>query len=179
MTIEETSALADKIKMYRPYFGGHLDKKGYKSLVREWNRVLEEYDFQDIDRQLDEFLSNGDNMDKLPDVYQLRKYCVKSRDKTENKVFLQCTHCGKWKRQENWEHHMNRCRSVMYLRILYTRYFQKEIDIEPLYKMSQEEFDEKYYTSMKLAYPLMQNDKDSLFDEKESTKRVLEMMEKI
>ena len=76
MTIEETKQIVDKIKIYRPNFGGQFDKSGFDKLKLEWFRILEPYDYADVNRKLDEYFEDTDNTNKYPDPYYLTSILI-------------------------------------------------------------------------------------------------------
>ena len=71
MTRTETKQIVDKIQVYRQSF------LITNNVYQEWFRVLELYDYEDVDKKLDEFFQNGDNFGRYPDVYYLTKYLKK------------------------------------------------------------------------------------------------------
>lgn len=145
MTIEDTKQIVDKIKIYRPNFGGQFDKSGFDKLKLEWFRVLEPYDYDDVNRKLDEYFKNGDNFGKYPDVYYLIKY-LKSHDEKikTNGIGVRCQICGRIVSADNYDEHYDRCNSVEYLCNMSEKYFSKKLSKEKLTKASKSEFD-KYY----------------------------------
>ena len=73
MSRKEVSDLLEKIQAYRQSF------LITNAVINEWNRILEPYDYDDVNKKLDEYFKNGDNFGKYPDVYYLTKY-LKSHD---------------------------------------------------------------------------------------------------
>ena len=55
MTRTETKQIVDKIQVYRQSF------LITNNVYQEWFRILESYDYEDVDKKLDEFFQNGDN----------------------------------------------------------------------------------------------------------------------
>ena len=66
MTIEETKQIVDKIKVYRPNFGGQFDKSGFDKLKLEWFRILEPYDYADVVDKINKYFKDLDNEGKIP-----------------------------------------------------------------------------------------------------------------
>lgn len=148
MTLTETSNLLDKIKIHRPYFAGQFDKSGLEKLKKEWHRVLEPYDVEDINNELDDFLKDGDNLNKQPDVYQLIKYCKTNKQKQmgEENFKVNCKFCNRSLDYIEIVDHENRCRSIMYLKRIYLKYFPNhKLPIKELYEMSNNQFDDNYF----------------------------------
>ena len=79
MSRKEVSDLLEKIQAYRQSF------LITNAVINEWNRVLEQYDYEDVDKKLDDFFKNGDNFGRYPDVYYLTKYLKKNRRKIERR----------------------------------------------------------------------------------------------
>ena len=68
MTRQEAISIVDKIQVYRQSF--LITNRVYE----EWFKVLEPYDYEDVDRKLDEYFRDSDNFGRYPDVYYLTKY---------------------------------------------------------------------------------------------------------
>ena len=58
MSRKEVSDLLEKIQAYRQSF------LITNAVINEWNRVLEPYDYDDVNKKLDEYFKNGDNFGK-------------------------------------------------------------------------------------------------------------------
>lgn len=170
MTLEETSNLLDKIKLYRPYFAGHLDKTGLIQLKKEWFDKLESYDTEDINSKLEEFLKDGDNLNKQPDVYQLIKNCKTKKQKQNQSIITSCKFCGRWLEYKDLHEHQDRCRSINYIKRLYLKYFpNREVPLKELYEISNEEFDSNYYKILEIVSSKLTG------EEKERVEKLLEM----
>ena len=149
MTLEETKNIVDKIKMYRQSFASYCDKNGLDKLKLEWFKVLEPYDYQDINSKLEEFLKNGDNFGKYPDPYYLIKY-LKTKDQKEHTegINVRCQLCGKIVGYGNYQEHYDRCSSVEYL----IKHSEKKLNREKLMNASKKEFDDYYYNFIENEY---------------------------
>lgn len=148
MQKKEVKDLIDKIKVYRPYF--QSQQQNITLLINEWYRILEPYANEDINRRLDEFLKNGDNVGKEPDVYQLCKglQTIIEKSQTNGKEKIQCRNCRRIILLDDLQKHTDRCNSVIYVKNTLKEFFDKELteqDIAKLYNMSDKEFDDKYY----------------------------------
>lgn len=170
MTLIEVGNLLDKIKLYRPYFAGHLDKTGLTRLKQEWFEKLEPYDSEDINEKLDEFLKDGDNLSKQPDVYQLIKHCKTIKDKKNFCGYTtSCKFCGRWFDMNEVHDHEDRCRSIKYIGKLYSKFFpERELPLKDLYNMSKQEFDVNYEKILDVIYPKLEG------KEKDDMKNVIE-----
>lgn len=146
MTIEDTKQIVDKIKIYRPNFGGQFDKSGLDKLKLEWFRILEPYDYIDVDKKLDEFFKNGDNFGRYPDVYYLTKFLKTKEEKlNQNQVYAICPFCKSKTIPEDYKRHYHKCSSIQYLIDISKKYFNKNISRIKLSQMSEKEFDEFYW----------------------------------
>lgn len=146
MTIEETKQIVDKIKIYRPNFGGQFDKSGFDKLKLEWFRILEPYDYADVNRKLDEYFEDTDNTNKYPDPYYLTRYVTKSEEKKKvGVIYIKCHICNKDIERNLFDKHFDRCSSVEYICRNYKKYYNKTIDRDKLWKLSDIEFGEKYW----------------------------------
>ena len=151
MTIEETKNLVDKIKIYRPTFGGQFDKSGMDKLKLEWFRILEPYDYEDVDKKLDEYFKNGDNFGKYPDVYRLIKNLKTKKDKlNSDKIYLICPFCKKTVEQENYKTHYHKCSSIEYMIDVSQKYFNKNINRKQLEIKPDKEFENFYWNVCEL-----------------------------
>lgn len=152
MTLNETGDLLNKIKLYRPYFAGQFDKSGLDRLKREWHRILEPYEYEDINAELDDFLKDGDNLSKQPDVYQLIKYCKTKKQKKITTFKTTCKFCNRIMDYSEIPEHEDRCRSIAYLKKLYKDYFPtRDLPLKKLYGMSNDEFDDNYYKILEIV----------------------------
>lgn len=146
MTIEETTKVVDKIKIYRPSFGNQFDKVGLHNLKVEWFRVLEPYDYEDVDKKLDDFFKNGDNFGKYPDVYYLIKYLKKHDEKLKTGVnYVRCQLCNTPIDIQEYNEHYNRCSSVDYLFRMSNKYYNVKLNKEKMMKSPQKEFENYYW----------------------------------
>lgn len=140
MNRRQVSELLEKIQAYRQSF------MITETLIKEWSRILEPYDPIDVDYRLDQFLKDGENFGRYPDVYNLTKnlktLAEKSNEGTCNVI---CPHCKTAIDIFKFENHYHRCSSAKYLCDMSVKYFQKEISIKELVEMSDKEFDDYYY----------------------------------
>ncbi len=161
MKLSETNSLVEKIKIHRPMFGGQFDKAGMEKLKLEWFRILEPYDYEDVDNKLEEYLRNTDNFGRFPDAYYLIKYLVKSKDKLkENDFYTICSLCGKKIKNSQFNNHFNRCSSIEYIYEQYEKCLGKKIDESKrreMFEMPEDTFDKLYKTVLKKILPLKKN----------------------
>ena len=156
MTIEETKQIVDKIKIHRPSFGGQFDKSGLDKLKLEWFRILEPYDYDDVNKKLDEYFKNGDNFGKYPDVYYLIKYLTKHEDKLKSGViYVRCQICKNLYSLTEYNEHFEKCNSIDYLCSMSLKYFNKKLNREKLENANKTEFDKYYWEFLDKLYDVV------------------------
>lgn len=154
MTIAEVKQLVDKIKIHRPTFGGQFDKSGMDKLKLEWFKVLEEYDYPDVNKKLDDFLRDGDNFGRYPDVYYLIRYLKKHNEKSSlGDPNVRCQLCRKVIKYSEYQTHYERCSSVNYLYNMSLEYFNQELNKDKLMSADKKTFDEYYWSFKKKLLP--------------------------
>ena len=140
MTREESAFIVDKIQTHRQYF--LITKNTYA----EWGRILEPYDYADVDRKLNEFLENGDNYGKTPEAYQLVKRLIKSVDKAKTYgMRIGCRNCGVMLAFDEYEFHFDKCNSIEYLVTNYEKIYDKKLNKDKLWKLPNKKFWEMYW----------------------------------
>lgn len=146
----ETTNLLEKIQAYRQSF------LITDTTISEWNRVLEQYDYGDVDQKLDEYFKNGDNFGRYPDVYYLIKYLKKHDEKLKVGVnYVRCQNCQQTVELSEYDRHFDRCSSIEYLCSMSEKYYQKHLDKEKLVKMANEEFEKGYWSFCEKLYEIM------------------------
>lgn len=139
MSRKEVTDLLEKIQAYRQSF------LITKTVISEWNRILEPYDYEDVDKKLDEYFKNGDNFGKYPDVYYLIKYLKKQDEKLKVGInYARCHLCQRLIDCTEFNEHYDRCSSVDYICRMSEKYFNKKLNKEKLLNANKNEF-EKYY----------------------------------
>ncbi len=83
MTIDETKKVIQKIKTFRPFFQTGNSSSEEINFRKEWHRVLESYDYEDVDRKLNEYFKDGDNVGRIPDAYYLVKFLKTHEEKQQ------------------------------------------------------------------------------------------------
>lgn len=152
MSRKEVTDLLDKIQAYRQSF------LITNAVLNEWSRILEPYDYEDVDKKLDEYFKNGDNFGKYPDVYYLTKYLKKHDEKLKIGVnYINCHLCGKLIDLTKFNEHYERCSSVDYIVRMYKKYYDKNLNEQKLWDLSKEEFDKKYWNFCEKLYERMED----------------------
>lgn len=171
MTRTDVIRIIDKIVIHRPFFKSRLGDKVLTNLIIEWEKIMEPYDYEDIENNLDAFFRDENNYGREPDAYQLIRGLYKSKEKEEkNKGNVGCQFCGRVLTQLEMEKHEPRCRSIKYLQRLYAKYFNRTLaDLEKLYNIADKEFNEDYIKVLERTLPLVKNEA-----EKRSMSNVIE-----
>ena len=147
MSRKEVSDLLEKIQAYRQSF------LITNAVINEWNRVLEPYDYDDVNKKLDEYFKNGDNFGKYPDVYYLIKYLKSYDEKIKtNGIGARCQICDRIVNIDNYNEHYDRCSSTEYLCNMSEKYFNRKLNKEKLLGANREEFEKYYWEFCKKLY---------------------------
>lgn len=150
MKIDETKTIIRKIKAFRPFMQTGNSAREETEFLKEWHKVLEPYDYEDVDRKLDEYFRDGDNIGKIPDVYYITKYLKTHTEKFQaNGVWIRCPLCQKEMAQSSLNNHYERCSSVNYVYNKTKEYYNKTLNKDKLFAMSKEEFDSTYLRFLK------------------------------
>lgn len=152
MTIEETQKITNKIKIYRPKF------EITAPLIEEYYKVFEPYDYQDVEKKLNEYLSDANNQNRYPDPLYLTKYLKTSYQKEHtSEPDIICDLCCRSIKVLEYKTHRDKCSSAMWLCDMSRKYFNKTLNYMKLMEIEQSEFDEKYYQFSKKLYEILPN----------------------
>lgn len=181
MTRLEVKELIDIITIHRPYFVSRLGDNILNNMMKEWERIMGPYDFEDIKNNLETFLKNENNYGKDPDAYQLIRGLLTTEDKETNSLGrVACMFCGRWFNRLEIYYHEARCRSIKHIEREYRKYLNRELaDKIELYRMTDEEFDERYIKALEFLLPHMTDEErirdtkkaiETYYEEKKKTK---------
>lgn len=152
MTREESTKIVDKIQIHRQSF--LVTQKVYL----EWYRILEPYDFSDVDKQLDNYFKDSSNFGRYPDAYYLVKYLKTEEEKERlGEWTVRCSICGKVLSFDDYDNHFERCLSVDYIKTKRLKYFNKSTNREKLMALPRREFDQLYMKLIEQIYDLEEN----------------------
>lgn len=160
MTFNEMEMVLNRIRINRSKFDKDMGLT-YKSdgIKKEWFRTLKDYDYQDVDSALTNWLKDENNKNFLPNVYELIKGCYTLEEKNNPRKFkCACMCCGVYLPPNELKKHEDRCRSVSYLKRIYPKYMNRTIDdevTEELMNMSEHSFNNTYYLILEKIYDLM------------------------
>ena len=150
MTREESKSLVDKIQVYRQSF------LITKIVYEEWFRVLEPYDYEDVNNKLDDYFRDSDNFGRYPDVYYLTRFLKTIEEKKILSIpHALCQICGKSVEYEKYNKHYERCSSIDYIVEMSKRYLGKELKKSELFELNDFKFDELYYKICYAVYNKM------------------------
>lgn len=153
MTLEQTGRIIEKIRIHRPSFLGHLDKAGITNFKIEWNKILEPYAYEDVDKKLDDYFQDSTNYGKYPDVYYLIRFLrtIEEKEQASN-ICVKCQICNEEVDFFEYDTHFNRCSGVNYLEKISMKYFGKHLDVKKVKEKSEKEFNEFYKNIIKQIY---------------------------
>lgn len=160
MTKLEVKELIDLIVIHRPFFKSRLGDSIYQEMLNEWTRIMGPYDFEDIKKNLEDFLKSENNYGRDPDAYQLIRGLLTTEDKKTNSLGrVACQFCGRWFNRLELAGHEDRCRSIKHIEREYKKYLNRELaDKAELYRMTDEEFNERYIKALEFILPRMTNE---------------------
>lgn len=140
----------EKIQAYRQSF--LITNK----LIDEWYRVLEPYDYYDVNKKLDDYFRDGENFGKYPDVYYITRYLKTVEEKQiVNEPHALCQICKQPVKYENYQKHYDRCSSIEYITEMSKRYLEKNVSKEKLLQADDKTFEKFYYSTCKVIYNKM------------------------
>lgn len=126
----------------------NTDYAGDGDIVKDWFKVLKNYDFDDITNSLEYYMKNYTTYP--PKVYELTKgYKTINDKKLLDGAYTRCLFCGKT--IPIGDKHEDKCRSIEFIRNAVKRFKDQDIDKEKYYKMSDDEFNKYYISAVKLV----------------------------
>jgi hypothetical protein len=134
------------------------DYAGDSDVVKDWFKVLKQYDFNDMTDSLEYYMQNY--TEYPPKVYNL----IKGYQTIESKKILdhaktRCIFCNK-EIDFTDEEHVNKCRSIEFIKSAVKRFKNQDIDKERYLKMSKEEFQKYYNASIDLVINNSTNERE-------------------
>lgn len=177
MTREESTKIVDKVKVYRQNFT-------ITDLVyQEWFKVLNAYDYDEVDEKLDKYLMDMDNDGKYPNPHYLVKYLrTKFEKQNVGIVKIECPLCGCCVDIEDLDgKHYDRCLSARYIVTMRKKHFDKDTDIEELNNLPETIFWDKYYAFIKMLSEMNIQEKEleKILESKEINKATKQIALKI
>lgn len=143
MNKKEVLTILDKIHVYRQSFVIN------DYVIDEWCRVLQPYDYEDINHELDEFFEDETNRGRYPDPKILSKYATKTEEKLQclkrDVIYIRCHNCGKRVAIVDFSKHFDRCSSIEFICRNYEKYYNKKNDKNKLWNLSEFDFGIRYW----------------------------------
>lgn len=141
--------------MFYPFFKNSGERE------EAWYRVMYKYDFNETMNNLHIAMANEKYQKEPPTAYYLVQDLTPTNEKVDfNKLVIFCPICKRAVNQNEEKKHTDRCRSIDYLVRQYKRKFNKELNAKELWKMSDEEFDKRYFDSLKKFQGATSNEKE-------------------
>ena len=129
-----------------------------KDIIEDWFKVLKNYELKDMTQSLDNYMRNYTQF--APKVYELvRGYQTIEGKKILEGATTRCPFCNKVIGFDD-EKHVDRCRSIEFIKSVVHRFKNQEIDKDKYRNMSEEEFDKYYLAAMKLAFEKTTNENE-------------------
>lgn len=136
----ETQNILNKIKVFRQSF------LILKETIEEWTKILEPYDYSDVDKKLDEYFRESNNFGQYPDPYYLsRNLTTKNEKEKYRNVSVRCQICGEEISHSEYDSHFEKCSSIEYVCDMSKKFFGKELNKQELRKLPNEKFDKAYW----------------------------------
>ena len=147
MEFTETKMLLKRISSNYPSF----ICDDYK--LREWHNELKKYDFDDVNKKLEEHMRSSEYGAYEPKLYFLTKYLKTVQDKTKKENFsICCEFCGEYVPMDKFDKHYDRCSSIDYINRQSLLRDGKEIDKNKYLNMSDEDFENFYDKLLQSVY---------------------------
>lgn len=147
MELKDVKLILRRIQSYYPNF--MIDD--FKT--KEWYNELKKFDFDDVNRKLEEHMRSADYGAYEPKLFYLTKY-LKTKEEKEAKINynVNCQICGKLVKLSDYDSHFDRCSSVEFINKQCMDMKDTEIDKEKYFNMGDEEFNAFYDKLLRIVY---------------------------
>ena len=162
MTIEQVDSLISRIKIYRPFFCSNQDKNSIMKLKKDWYKVLVNYDNEDVNKALEEFV-HVDDKNTIPAVMTLVSGLTKISNKDISDIFIECRICRHKIRLKNYDPHYEKCSSIDYLSRMAFKYSNINLDVDKLYQLDDENFEKFYWSCCRSLLTKIDNEAELYF----------------
>ena len=154
MELKDVKLILKRIQSYYPSF--IIDD--FKT--KEWYNELKKFEYDDVNRKLEEHMRSADYGTYEPKLFYLTKY-LKTKEEKQLKTdyYCSCTMCGKYFKLSEYDKHFDRCSSIEFINKQCMDMKNTEIDKEKYFNMSDEEFTGFYDKLLKIVY---NNSKDEM-----------------
>ena len=158
MTKKETTEFMERIKShYQEFF---IDD--FK--INEWHKELSKYDYEDVNKKLEEHLKSSEYGESIPKLYFLTKYLTPIEDKGKIKHYtILCNLCGYEIPDNEYNSHYKKCSSAKTIVRDFKKYFNLNVRYKDLMALSDEKFELAY---QKYLNKMLESDKLSTLRKK-------------
>jgi len=161
MNYKQIGELFDRIKNYYNMFTYNDDK------VREWYKFLKEYDSDEVNKKLDEYVRGSHEQPPL--VYALISGLQKIEEEPEKIYLMKCEYCEKpmyvGKDMTDFLDHERECMKIDFINRMSIKFRGKPIVMAKHYEMSKEQLDEEYHKVMNFYLQNKDNEKKDFLKE--------------
>lgn len=142
--------------------------KNLEEMTNSWYRVLKEYKYQDIKNRLDKLMAMEQFQYQPPTLpFLVKDIPTVEEASKKNNFYQECNICHrKFKTEQEYKIHFERCSSVRYVMKQTKKWFKRDLDKRELYQMSEEEFNARYNKLIVHIYKHTENEKEKLNLEK-------------
>ena len=160
MELKETVELMNRIKSFRPRMYDTLNEYEMDHMQIEWQKVLEPYDYDDVNKALTHFFET-DTKHTFPGVYMLIRNLRTVKDKESSKeIKTNCQLCQKEINLSDYTKHYRRCSSCEYLIRMCRKHLNKQLNYNKLFELPDDEFDKLYEKICQDLYNNMENSRE-------------------
>ena len=122
---------------------------GYKfsrDLLDTWNKMLEDYDYEDVKKRIEDLLASDEFKLNPPNIYHILKPLIKNKNKVDfSKATYNCDLCNRaFNDKDEMLKHQDRCHSVRYISKQMKKWFNKDFNKKELYELEENEFQKRY-----------------------------------
>jgi len=148
MNKNEVIELLDFITINYPNF--KIDESNFENTVNVWHDELQQYELDDVKKNLKEFMADDYYQKEPPKLSMLVKGLTKKHEKINwSEVETYCPRCHKPLSQSEYDEHFDRCSSIDYVIRESKKWLRKNLTRRFLWQMSKEEFEERYNKLLK------------------------------
>ena len=158
MNKEQTKDLLKLIKYNYPDFEM---KEGMATM---WAQVMSEYSYEDVKHALEVYMAEDRFQKQPPTAYLLVKGLPKVKDRIDfTKDTIYCDICRRaFNDRDELDKHFDRCSSTRYVIKQTKKWFNRDIDKGFLWKLSDEEFEERYNKLLRYIMEHTEDEKEKM-----------------
>lgn len=139
MNSDQISLIIKRIKSNYPNY------EMTKDMVNEWKEELSNFYWEDVNNNITKYLKS-ESADRFPKVYRLTRGIptIKQQEEQYEEYKVECPQCRRFINSKEYSKHFERCSSINYILRQIKRFNMNNMDKSFLWKLSDEEFDERY-----------------------------------